>query len=40
MRSYTALQGRAMKPTKGESRGCVHAMKAYGEVEFHSKSRH
>lgn len=38
MQSYTALQGRGMKPTKDESRASVHAMKAYGEVhvQLHS----
>jgi hypothetical protein len=36
MLSYTALQGRGVKPTKDESRARVHAMKAYGKVEFHS----
>jgi hypothetical protein len=29
-----------MKPTKDESRARVHTMKAYGDVEFHSKPRH
>ena len=40
MQSYTALQGRGMKPTKDESRARVHAVKAYGEVEFHFKPQH
>jgi len=29
-----------MKPTKDKSRARVHTMKAYGDVEFHSKPRH
>ena len=29
-----------MKPTKDESRARVHAVKAYGEVEFHFKPQH